>query len=71
MRYLNTLLIALASALCATYLALWFSKPTPIENTTIPPLIFKEEADGVVIWGGWKSAEGYQAPGTNAVETGQ
>ncbi|MDG9929059.1 MULTISPECIES: hypothetical protein [unclassified Pseudomonas] len=68
MRYLNTLLIALASALCATYLALWFTKPSPIENTTIPPLIFKEEQDDVVIWGGWKTAEGYQAPGTNAVE---
>ncbi len=68
MRYLNTLLIALASALCATYLALWFTKPTPIENTTIPPLTFREEQDGIVIWGGWKTVAGYQAPGTNAVE---
>lgn len=68
MRYLNMLLIALASALCAAYIALWLTKPAPIENTTIPPLIFKEEQDELVIWGGWKTVEGYQAPGTNAVE---
>lgn len=68
MRYLNMLLTALASALCATYLVLWLTKPAPIENTTIPPLIFKEEQDGIVIWGGWKTVEGYQAPGVNSVE---
>lgn len=68
MRYLNMLLIALASALCATYLVLWFTKPAPIENTTIPPLIFKEDQDELLIWGGWKTVEGYQAPGIVAVE---
>lgn len=68
MRYLKLLLIALASALCATYLVLWLTKPAPLENTTIPPLIFKEERNALVIWGGWKTVEGYQAPGTNAVE---
>lgn len=68
MRYLNMLLIALASALCATYLTLWLKKPAPIDTiTTIPPLIFKEEGD-VVIWGGWKTVAGYQAPGASAVE---
>lgn len=68
MRYFNMLLTALASALCATYLVLWLTKPAPIENATIPPLIFKEEQGEVVIWGGWKTVEGYQTPGTNAVE---
>lgn len=68
MRYLNMLLIALASALCATYVVLSLTKPAPIENTTIPPLIFKMEQDELVIWGGWKTVEGYQAPGINAVE---
>lgn len=69
MRYLNMLLIALASALCATYLTLWLKKPTPVDTiTTIPPLIFKEEEGDVVIWGGWKTVAGYQAPGANAVE---
>ncbi|WP_435634852.1 hypothetical protein ACSC9U_26590 [Pseudomonas solani] len=47
---------------------LWLTKPTPIDNTTIPPLIFKEEQDEIVIWGGWKTFEGYQTPGANAVE---
>ena len=68
MHYFNMLLTALASALCATYLVLWLTKPAPIENATIPPLIFKEEQGEVVIWGGWKTVEGYQTPGTNAVE---
>ena len=68
MRYLKLLLIVLASVLCATYLVLWLTKPAPLENTTIPPLIFQEEQDELVIWGGWKTVAGYQAPGANAVE---
>ena len=68
MRYLNVLLIALASVLCTTYLVLWLTKPATLKITTIPPLIFKEEQDYVVIWGGWKIVEGYRTPGTNAVE---
>ena len=68
MRYLKLLLIVLASVLCTTYVMLWVTKPAPIENTTIPPLIFKEEQGEIVIWGGWKTVEGYQTPGTNAVE---
>lgn len=68
MRYLKQLLIVLASVLCTTYVVLWLTKPAPIENTTIPPLIFKEEQVEIVIWGGWKTVEGYQTPGSNAVE---
>ncbi|SIR04425.1 hypothetical protein [Aquipseudomonas alcaligenes] len=68
MRYLSTLLIALASALCAAYLALWLTKPAPLEHTTIPPLIFKMEQDELVVWGGWKTVAGNLAPGMNAVE---
>lgn len=68
MRYLKMLLVVLASVLCATYLVLWLTKPAPLENTTIPPLIFQEEPDELVVWGGWKTVAGYQAPGANAVE---
>lgn len=68
MRYLNLLMIVLASVLGTTYLVLWLTKPAPLDNTTIPPLVFKEEQEQVVIWGGWKTTEGYQTPGTNAVE---
>ncbi|AYZ75734.1 hypothetical protein ACGHAZ_005802 [Pseudomonas aeruginosa] len=68
MRYLQLLLIALASALCATYIMLWLTKPAPLENTTIPPLMIKEEQNELLVWGGWKTIEGYQKPGTNAVE---
>lgn len=68
MRYINYLLIAVTSALCATYSVLWLTKPSPLESTTIPPLIFKETKGEIVVWGGWKAVEGYQSPGTNAVE---
>ncbi|HGM5149699.1 hypothetical protein ACV4WR_31565 [Pseudomonas aeruginosa] len=59
MRYLQLLLIALASALCATYIMLWLTKPAPLENTTIPPLMIKEEQNELLVWGGWKTIEGY------------
>lgn len=68
MRYINYLLIALASALAAVYTALWLTKPSPLENTTIPPLIFKQTPGELTVWGGWRTVEGYQVPGTNAVE---
>ncbi len=68
MLYARYLLIAFASALAAMYSVLWLIKPAPFESTTIPPLIFKEEQDEILIWGGWKTVEGYQAPGSNAVE---
>lgn len=68
MRYINYVLIAVTSALCATYSVLWLIKPSPLESTTIPPLILKETKGEIVVWGGWKTVEGYQSPGKNAVE---
>jgi hypothetical protein len=68
MLYVRYLLIAVTSALCATYSVLWLTKPSPFESTTIPPLIFKETKGEILVWGGWKTVEGYQTPGTNAVE---
>lgn len=68
MRNLNYLLIALASALAAVYATLWLTKPSPLESTTIPPLIFKQDQGELIVWDGWRTVEGYQAPGTNAVE---
>ncbi|MBV5614701.1 hypothetical protein [Ectopseudomonas oleovorans] len=66
--YAKCLLIALASALGASYAVLWFVKPSPIESTTIPPLLLKEQQGELIVWGGWKTVEGYQAHGTSAVE---
>ena len=68
MRYINYLLIAFASALVATYAVLWVTQSSPIEAATIPPLIFKQDQAELTIWGGWKTVEGHQAPGTNAIE---
>lgn len=34
MRYINYVLIAVTSALCATYSVLWLIKPSPLESTT-------------------------------------
>lgn len=50
MRYLKLPLIALVSALCATYIVLWLTKPAPLENTTIPPLMIKEEQNELLVW---------------------
>lgn len=66
--YFKYLLIALASALGASYAALWLVKPSNLESTTIPPLTLKEQQGELVVWGGWKTVEGYQSPGINAVE---
>ena len=63
------LLISLASALVATYTALWFAHPTPLENTvTLPPLTVTEQPDGLLLWGGWRTVAGDEPPGSNAVE---
>ncbi|WP_434077641.1 hypothetical protein [Pseudomonas aeruginosa] len=68
MRYINYLLIAVTSGLCATYSVLWLTKPSPLESTTIPPLTVHATQEEIVVWGGWKAIEGYQHPGANAVE---
>lgn len=68
MHYFNYLLIAITSALCASYSVLWLTKPWSFENTTIPPLIINEQQGEIVVWGGWKTVEGYKSPDTNAVE---
>lgn len=68
MRYFKYLLVAITSALCASYTVLWLIKPSLLESTTIPPLIFKEQQGELLVWGGWKTVEGYQDPGINAVE---
>jgi hypothetical protein len=47
MRYLNYAVVSLASALVATYAALWIAHPTPLESTvTLPPLAVLEQPDG-------------------------
>ena len=68
MPYLPYVLTAVTSASCAALAALWLSKPAPLEATTIPPQIVDVEQSGVVVWGGWKTIDGYEAPGTTAVE---
>lgn len=68
MRYINYLLISLASALIAVYATLWLNQPSPLETTTIPPIVLQQTESGLVLWGGWRTVEGYVAPGTNAVE---
>lgn len=68
MRNLNCLLIALVSALIAVYMVLWLTKPPRLETTTIPPPTFKRDQGELTIWGGWKTVEGYDSPGTSAVE---
>ena len=68
LRYLS---ISLASALVASYAALWLAKPAPLEqlhSVVRPPLIIKQQGDDLMLWGGWGTVAGYEPPGVNAVE---
>ena len=69
MIYLRYLCVALASALVAAYAALWFASPSPLERpvVTIPPLTLEHGSD-LLIWGGWKTLEGYAYGDKSAVE---
>lgn len=66
LRYLS---VALASALVAAYTAIWIVGPNPLERTvaTIPPLRIAQ-GDNLIIWGGWRTVEGYDHGVTNGVE---
>ena len=65
LRYLS---VALASALVAVYAALWLTGPAPLERTaTIPPLRIAQ-GDNLIIWGGWRTLEGYAYGSANGVE---
>lgn len=62
------LLILLASALITSYAVLWLLRPAPLESITIPPVLMKEQQGELVVWGGWRTVEGYQSQDVNAVE---
>ncbi|MCR3762494.1 hypothetical protein K3Z80_02780 [Pseudomonas aeruginosa] len=71
MRYLRYLAIALASSLLTAYAVLWFIAPATAESphTVVRPPLKVDHQDGqLLIWGGWETETGYDAPGTNAVE---
>ena len=71
MLYLKYLLVSLASALVATYVALWYATPAPIEQShivTVPSLTMQQHQADLLIWGSWKTVAGYEQPGRNAIE---
>lgn len=71
MPYLRYIAIALASSLVSAYAVLWFVAPNTVESphAVIRPPLKVEQQDGqLLIWGGWETKKGYDAPGTNAVE---
>ena len=71
MRYPRYLAIALASSLLTAYTVLWFIAPTTAESsqTVVRPPLKVEYRDGqLLVWGGWETETGYDAPGTNAIE---
>lgn len=71
MRYFKYLVVALASALLSAYTALWYATPTTVEtpHSAVRPPLTVEQSDGkLLIWGGWKTLQGYEPPGTNAIE---
>lgn len=71
MSYFKYLIIALASALLSAYTALWYATPATVEtpySVVRPPLTVEQDDGKLLIWGGWKTLQGYEAPGTNAIE---
>jgi hypothetical protein len=71
MRYLKFLAVALASALLSAYAVLWFAVPSSAEapHSVVRPPLTVEQRDGkLLIWGSWETQQGYEAPGTNAIE---
>lgn len=69
LRYLS---ISLASALVASYSALWLANPAPLEqlySVVRPPLIIEQQGDDLMLWGGWSTVAGYEPPTVNAVES--
>jgi len=71
MPILRYLTISLASALVASYTALWLANPATLEqphSVVRPPLIIEHQGDDLMLWGGWSMVAGYDAPGVNAFE---
>lgn len=71
MRYLPYIAIALASSLLSAPVVLWLAAPTSVDSphaVTRPPLKVEHQNGHLLIWGGWETTKGYEAPGTNAVE---
>lgn len=67
--YHRYLYVACAAALVAVYTTMWLSAPTPLESqpVTVPPLRILQ-GENVLVWGSWRTVEGYD-PGTfNGVE---
>lgn len=71
MRYFKYLVVALASAFLSAYAALWYAAQATAEaphSVVRPPLTVEQSGGKLLIWGGWKTQQGYEAPGTNAIE---
>ncbi len=71
MRYLPYIAVALASSLLSASATLWYAAPKTAESShsvTRPPLKVEHQNGNLLIWGGWETTKGYQAPGINAVE---
>jgi len=60
---------ALCSSAIAAALTAWaMTAPLPKSALTIPPLLFYEEQDELVIWGAWSTTLGYDNHSTAATE---
>ncbi|ERH50866.1 hypothetical protein O203_10355 [Ectopseudomonas chengduensis] len=69
MPILRYLCVALASALVAAYAAIWLASPAPLERTTATiPSLRVAQGDNLIIWGGWRTVEGYDHGTTTGVE---
>ncbi|MDU0815797.1 hypothetical protein Q8X07_05140 [Pseudomonas aeruginosa] len=70
MTYLRYICVAFAASLATAYSTLWVASPTPLEQhaVTLPPLTINQQDGDLLLWGGWKTIEGYDHGSANAVE---
>lgn len=68
MTILKICIAALISALASAFITAWLMHGASVDKPTLPPLIFSEEGGEQVIWGAWKTVQGYKAPGIHSTE---
>lgn len=59
---------ALAAALASALVTVGLTHSVTVDSPTLPPLVFSEDGGDQVIWGAWKTVQGYDAPGIHSTE---
>jgi hypothetical protein len=68
MTILKIITAALTSALVSAFFTVWLMHGSTVDHPTLPPLLFSNDGGDQVIWGAWKTVQGFDAPGTYTTE---